>query len=493
MKLKKLLKNIPDVAVRGSREIEITGLCSDSRYVAPGNLFIAKRGLSSDATQHIPEAIDAGAAAILTDLYNPALRHVVQLIAEDVVKIEPLLASEYYRYPDQALFIAGITGTNGKTTSSYMVKHFLDNLQKPCGLIGTIECIIGTNSYKSGYTTPDVITNFKLLREMVTSGCQAAVMEVSSHGLEQKRIGLMEFDVAVFTNLSAEHLDYHLTMDAYALAKRKLFESLNHGTKKKWAVFNADDAHTPLMKEGCHAEILTYGLFSPADITVKDLQHSHEGVKGILMYKQAEEPFELPFIGLHNVYNLLVAVSVALCAGYSLAQIAPLAKTLPSVQGRLERVSNPLGLQIYVDFAHKDIALRTVLEALRKSTSGKIITIFGCGGNRDKLKRPRMAKACEELSDFTIVTSDNPRNEPPEEIIHQILGGFSSLDKVAVEVDRRRAIAHAIELAKPGDAILIAGKGHETQQIFAHTTIPFDDREVAYLICCEKAQLQAAT
>ncbi|MFA6914809.1 MAG: UDP-N-acetylmuramoyl-L-alanyl-D-glutamate--2,6-diaminopimelate ligase [Parachlamydiales bacterium] len=492
MKLKKILKNIPHVLVKGSKEVEITGLCSDSRYVAPGNLFVAKKGISLDGTQYVPEAIDAGAVAILTDLFNPVLRNAVQIIASDVAALEPLLAAEYYKQPDSSLFITGITGTNGKTTSSYMVKHFLDALQKPCGMIGTIECLIGSTSYKSGFTTPDIITNFKLLKEMVASGCQAVVMEVSSHGLEQKRVEQIEFDVGIFTNLSAEHLDYHLTMESYAKAKKKLFQNLNSGDKPKWAVINNDDAHAEFMREGCKAEVITYGLFPPADITAKDIEYSTTGIKGTLAYKNKLEPFELPFIGLHNIYNLLAATSTAICAGYSLEEIAPLAKTINPVQGRLERVPNPLDLQIYVDFAHKDIALRTVLQALRKSVQGRIITVFGCGGNRDKLKRPRMAKVCEELSDFTIVTSDNPRNEPPEEIIHQILEGFTTLDKVTVEVDRTNAIRHAIEMASPGDAILIAGKGHETQQIFAHSTIPFDDREVAYSICCAKAQNQTS-
>lgn len=487
MKLKKLLRNYPDYIVKGSREVEITGLCSDSRCVSPGNLFVAKRGINNDGAQFIPEAVNAGAAAILTDLYDPSLRNIPQILASNVQKAEANLAAEYYMHPDKELFLIGVTGTNGKTTSTYMAKQLLDMLNSPCGLIGTIECIIGETRYRSSLTTPDILTNYKLMREMVAKGCKAAAMEVSSHGLEMDRVENINFDTGIFTNLSPEHLDYHLTMDSYAQAKRKLFEQLGKSEKNSAAVINWDDAYAPFMAEKCDVPVLSYGVFSRSDLQARDIKFRISGIEGCLVHKNTQAPFYLPLLGMHNIYNFLAAAAACLTAGYSIEEIASLAKELKPVRGRLEQVSNLLGLQIFVDFAHKDVALRTVLEALRASCKGRVITVFGCGGNRDRLKRPRMARVSEELSDITIVTSDNPRNEPPEQIIQEILTGFSSLDNVIVQVDRRQAIAQAIELAGPEDVILIAGKGHEDQQIFAHTTIPFDDRLVAREICEAKA------
>lgn len=487
MKLKKLLRNYPDYVIKGSKEVEITGLCSDSRCVSPGNLFIAKKGLNIDGAQYIPQAISAGAVAVLTDLYNPSEKNIPQIIVSNIQQAEADLAAEYYQHPGDSLFLVGVTGTNGKTTSSYMVKQLLDKLQMPCGLIGTIECIVGETRYRSGLTTPDVITNFKLLREMVLKDCKAAVMEVSSHGLEMQRVANIHYDVGIFTNLSPEHLDYHLTMESYAAAKKKLFDGLKKGSKHAVAVINVDDAHAQYMSEHCQAPVLTYGVFSKADLKAENISYQPHGISGNLTYHGESVPFNMPLVGIHNVYNLLAATSACLIAGFKLQDIASHAESLRPVKGRLEKVANPLDLQIYVDFAHKDVALRTVLEALRNSCNGKLISVFGCGGNRDKLKRPRMARVSEELADITIVTSDNPRSEPPEKIIQEILTGFSSLDNVIVETDRRKAIAQAIELAGPEDAILIAGKGHEDQQIFAHSTIPFDDAHIALELCQSKA------
>lgn len=487
VKLKKLIKNLTGIDVRGSKEIEISGLCSDSRCVSPGNLFIAKRGSTYDGTQCIPQALNAGAVAVLTDLYNPVLKNTAQLIAGDVVLAEALLAAEYYQQPDKSLMLIGITGTNGKTTASYMVKYFLDNLKGPCGLIGTIECLIGDDRYQTGLTTPDIITNYKLLKEMVRQGCSSAVMEVSSHALEQRRVENIAFDAVIFTNLSPEHLDYHATMENYAAAKRKLFHRIEN-KDSGFAIVNKDSEYAEYILSDSPLKVLTYGLHRSADLCASDLAADASGMRGFIQYKQKTVPFRMLHRGIHNVYNLLAAMAVPLIAGYSLEEICQLAAKLPPVRGRLEFVSNPLGLQIAVDFAHKEIALRSVLEAIRASCKGRVITVFGCGGNRDPYKRPKMAKISEELSDISIITSDNPRTEPPDQIIKEILAGFTSLERVIIEPDRHKAIAAAIDLAQPEDIILIAGKGHEEQQIFAHTTIPFNDKTVAYQLCCEKMQ-----
>lgn len=489
MKLKKLLKDIPVKQIKGSKEIEITGVCSNSKLVAPGNLFIAKKGLIDDGAQFIPEAITGGAVAVVTDIYNPTLKNVTQIIHPDVNTIEGLIAAHYYQFAGNELFMVGVTGTNGKTTTSYLIKHLLDRLNSTCGLIGTIEYIIGQHRYQATRTTPDVTSNHKMLREMVLQDCKAAVMEVTSHALMQGRVQNIDFDVGIFTNLTLDHLDYHQTMDNYCEAKNKLFRSLNPDKNKKkkgippMAIVNADSPWVGKMTEGCKAKIFTYGIESQADLRATDIRLTSSGTVFNLNYKNQQLKCHWPLIGRFNVYNCLAATSVGLMRNEPLEKIISILECFPSVPGRLEAVPNELGLKIYVDFAHSDDALANVLECLGELKTGRIITVFGCGGDRDNTKRPKMAKVCEELADFSIVTSDNPRSEDPESICRMILQGFKQKDSYIVELDRRCAIEKAIEMATPDDIILIAGKGHETYQIFAHKTIEFDDRKIAAQIC----------
>lgn len=497
MKLKKLLKDIPIQNVKGSKEIEITGICVNSKLVAPGSLFIAKRGSSSDGTQYIPEAISAGAVAILTDIYDPSLKDVTQLIHPDVHTMEATLAAHYYQFASSQLFMVGITGTNGKTTTSFLLKHLLDQFEGPCGLIGTIEYIIGQHRYQALRTTPDVSSNHKMLREMVLQHCRSAVMEVTSHALDQGRVQHIEFDVGLFTNLSVDHLDYHETMEDYCLAKTKLFTSLqNKKTNKpfiKTAIVNADSPWHARMLEGCSANVITYGIDNKADLYASDIQLTGHGTQFTMTYKNKTVTCSSPLVGRFNVYNVLAASAVALCRFVSLDAIAATIATFSGVPGRLESVPNPLGLKIYVDFAHSDDALTNVLDCLNELKQGRIITVFGCGGDRDQSKRSLMAQACEALSDISIVTSDNPRSEDPVEIARQVVKGFRRQDSYVVELDRYIAIEKAIEMANPEDIILIAGKGHEPYQIFAHKIIEFDDRKVTSQICQRKhTQLQAS-
>ncbi|MBA3958115.1 MAG: UDP-N-acetylmuramoyl-L-alanyl-D-glutamate--2,6-diaminopimelate ligase [Parachlamydiaceae bacterium] len=492
MKLKKLLKDIPIKQVKGPKDAEITGICVNSKLVAPGNLFIAKKGRSDDGSHYIPEAISAGASAILTDMYDPSLKDITQLIHPDVTAMEGLFAANYYQFASDSLFMVGITGTNGKTTTSFLVKHLLDNLHGPCGLIGTIEYIIGQQRYQATRTTPDVSTNHKMLREMVNHECRSAVMEVTSHALDQGRVQHIEFDVAVFTNLTVDHLDYHQTMDSYCIAKNKLFSTLkndktNRKKNAKTAVVNADSLWHTKMLENCHAQVLTYGIESNADLRATDIHMTGNGTELKLHYKGQVLTCHSPLVGRFNVYNVLAATGVAISKGASLQQIVPLISSFSSVAGRLETVRNELGLKIYVDFAHSDDALTNVLECLHEiKAGGKIITVFGCGGDRDQTKRPRMAQAAEALSDVCIVTTDNPRSEDPSEIIRQIVKGFKSKDRYVIELDRHAAISKAIDMASPNDLILLAGKGHEPYQVFSHKIIEFDDRKVAAQICKQK-------
>ena len=494
MKLKKLLKDIPIQTFKGSKEIDITGVCSNSKLVSPGNLFVAKKGRVQDGTQYIPEAIAAGAVAVLTDIYDPSFKNVAQLVHSDVSSIEAMLSAAYYQHPSDELFMVGITGTNGKTTTTFLVKHLLDKIHMPCGLIGTIEYIIGQHRYQATRTTPDVTTNQKMLREMILQGCNAAVMEVTSHALDQGRVSHIDYDVAIFTNLTLDHLDYHQTMEDYCLAKNKLFRSLDSNKKKqgknvpKMAIINRDSPWTPRILEGCKAPVFTYGIMSPADLRATNINLGPLGTDFDILYQARTYKCHLPLIGRFNVYNCLAAISVGLVRQVPIGDLIEIMRTAPFVPGRLQRVPNPLGLKIFVDFAHSDDALTNVLECLQELKKGRLITIFGCGGDRDKSKRPKMAQASEELSDISIVTSDNPRSEDPGVIAHEVIQGFTKPNKFMVELDRRMAIEKAIDMATPDDMILIAGKGHEPYQIFAHKTIEFDDAKVAAQLCEQKAR-----
>lgn len=493
MKLKKLFRNIKEVEIKGSKELEITGLCSNSKLVAPGNLFIAKKGLVDDGVRYISEAIAAGATAVLTDMYDPSRKEIVQIITPSPAAVEGELAKEFYQDPSSSLFMVGITGTNGKTTTAFLVKHLLDKLLGQTGLIGTIEYIIGKQRYQATRTTPDVLSNQKMLREMCLQGCKAAVMEVTSHALVQGRVNRIEFDVAILTNLSLDHLDYHNTMEAYADAKNLLFR--NHlrkdgekkGLQPSCAVVNVDNAWSERILKGCPSRFLTYGLIGDADLKASSINLTPRGSSFLLNFEGHKYPCEIPLVGRFNIYNVLASVAALIAGGYSLEKIVPLLKELPLIPGRLQPVPNDLGLQIFVDFAHSDDALQNVLETLTEFKEGKVTTIFGCGGDRDASKRPKMAQVAEQFSDLTIVTSDNPRSEDPEAICREILRGFAKADSFAVELDRKRAIEKAIEQSQPKDIILIAGKGHEAYQIFAHKTIEFDDEKIASELCRQKS------
>jgi UDP-N-acetylmuramoyl-L-alanyl-D-glutamate--2,6-diaminopimelate ligase len=482
MKIKQLIKDLPQISCKGSKELEITGITSHSKQVAPGNLFIAKRGKTFDGHTFIPEIIKAGAHAILTDLYDPSLRGLTQLVTPNIDEVEGELAATFAQHPSEKLLMIGVTGTSGKTTTSYAIRHLLETTGHSTGLIGTIEYIAGDVRYIASRTTPDVVANQKMLREMVRSGCTACVMEVTSHALEQKRVNSIEFDIAVFTNLTHEHLDYHSNMENYFHAKKKLFTSLKNKSQKnfaKTAIFNADSPWAERMQEGCPAKTFTFGIENRADLQAKEISFTSLGSSFIAEHQGKQTQFFWPLAGRFNVYNALAAISVGIVKGLTLEDIAKALASFESAPGRLERVENSANLNIYVDYAHKEDALSNVLKTLRECTKGKIITVFGCGGDRDREKRPKMAKVAEELSDVVIVTSDNPRSEKPEDIAKEIQTGFLHPARHLVELDRKKAIEYAIEKTSPEDILLIAGKGHETKQYFQYEILDFDDRIVA--------------
>ena len=451
MKLKSLIQGI-SCEVKGSKEVLITGLSTDSRTVSPGNLFIAKKGLSNDGTQFIQQALNAGASAVVTDIFDPFLK-LTQVILPAPQEVEARLAARYYANPSKDLYVVGVTGTKGKTTTSYLIKHVLDELGLYSGLIGTVETIIGETRFFSTLTTHDVISNQKWLKEMVQKGCKGAVLEVSSHGLSQGRVDEIEFNLGVFTNLTPDHLDYHASIADYAGAKRKLFEKAQKG------IFNADSP----WKMGCG---FTFGIEKGdlrAEKIVLGSTETHFFIDNV--------PFILPMIGRFNIYNALAAIAVGVEKGASLPLLSEILSKFSSVPARLERIGN-----VFIDFAHTGEALENVLSTLREIAKGKLIVVFGCGGNRDPLRRANMAKAAEKWADVAIVTNDNPRKESPEQIAEEIVKAFARVP--LVELDRRCAIKMAIEMAGKDDLILIAGKGHERVQIFAHQTIPFEDAQV---------------
>lgn len=472
MKLRQLLKELSAIAVRGSKEVEITGVTSHSQSVAPGNLFVAKGG----GSRYIPQAISSGAVAILTDIYDPFLNHVVQVIHPDVQALEPLLGGRFYRFPSKELFLVGLTGTNGKTTTLYLISHILREVGINSGLIGSIERKILDKVLPASLNTPDLFTTQKLLREMVDCGLKVASMEVSSHGLVQKRVEGLDFDVAVFTNLTQDHLDYHGTMEAYGQAKALLFQKL--GSKNKWAVVNADDPVSSRMLASCSARVITYGIES-GTLRARSVKLTPKGIWFVVTNDHQSAEVSCPLIGRFNVYNCLSAIGVGLAYGLELKQCCRALASFFSVPGRMERVPNAKGVYVFVDYSHTEDSLKNALLTLRELRGGRIFTVFGCGGDRDRDKRPKMGRLAEELSDCVVITSDNPRSEDPRSILRDIQSGLKHPEKAHLEVRRKEAIHYALTQARKGDIVLIAGKGHETYQVFAKETVPFDDRLVA--------------
>lgn len=492
MRLNQILQDISNITFIGSQEAEITGVSAHSKEVKPGDLFIARRGEKHDASSYLHEAVAAGAAALITPHCDKTLSHIPQIIHNDPSVIEGQIAANFYGHPSDDLFMVGITGTSGKTTTSFMVKYLLNCCYGLTGVVGTVEIDTGKEKTKATLTTPDALTNQRLLRRMKENGCRACAMEVSSHALMQGRTKGVDFDVAIFTNLSEEHLDYHRTMEEYGRAKKRLFDGLGREESRKknqkWAVVSADSPHTPFMLEDCLANVITYGTKEGSDLQATDVV-LHSGYTDLtLRYAKKEMKVQLSSVGLFNVLNCLAAIATLLTQQIPLEAIVPHLSSLPQAPGRLQRVPNTLGLEIFVDYAHKPDALHNVLQTLKntKKAHQKLIVVFGCGGERDRFKRPMMANICQQFADTTIVTSDNPRGEEPSDICKEIISGFSPFAVYSLELDRKKAIQKAIELAAAGDIVVVAGKGHETGQIFATHTLPFCDCDVIAEVCRQK-------
>jgi UDP-N-acetylmuramoyl-L-alanyl-D-glutamate--2,6-diaminopimelate ligase len=477
MHLRSLIQVLSPKTLEGTLDREITGIAYDSRRVMPGMLFVAITGRNQDGHRYIPAAIERGAVAVVCERNGFLPQRAAKIIVSSAREALAQASAAFYQHPSRRLKIAGITGTNGKTTVSFILKKMLETAGRRSGLIGTVRYEIGDRMIPANRTTPEALELQQMLSQMVRAGCHACVMEVSSHALDQKRVLGVRFGAAVFTNLTRDHLDYHGSMEEYYRSKRQLFHYLEGGGPSR-AVINLDDPYgARLAAEISPPPQFTYGFGAAAALRAADLQLGRSGTQMTVLTREGSFQCRVPLIGRHNVYNTLAAVGAALALGVEIPAIQEALRSMEAVPGRLESVSlgQPFGL--FVDYAHTDDALRNVLATLREITSGRLLLVFGCGGNRDPGKRPKMGRAAAEMADFTIITTDNPRQEQPGLIAAQIEAGFSGISSAfQIELDRGRAIEQIVRLAQPGDNVLIAGKGHETYQEFENTIIPFDDR-----------------
>ena len=495
VKLSFLLQTIAVKRFVGPEDQIIDSIHHDSRSVTPGGLFVAIHGHRCDGYAYIEEAIEKGAAAVLTEKQwlGPPSISVAQV--ENARLALAAASSAFYGNPSRELCMIGITGTNGKTTTAYFIESVLNAAGFKVGVIGTINYRFGGQSYTSPVTTPESLDLMRMVREMADSGITHVVLEVSSHALDLHRTAFCELDVGVFTNLSRDHLDYHGDMETYWQCKRKLcVEQLEVGSKRgrTAAVTNWDDPRGKELYAEVSVPCLRTGLSEEPEIRAQNINLTIEGTSGRVQTPKGDFDFTSYLVGNHNVYNILSATGVAMTLGISLETVQQGIKDLEGVPGRLESVANDLGLSVFVDYAHTPDALENVLGVLRGLTSGRMITIFGCGGDRDRDKRPMMGATAGRLSDLVVLTSDNPRTESPEVILAAIVAGTASFQShqyeprelakgfetrgYVVEPNRRKAIALGLGAARPGDTVIIAGKGHETYQIIGETTMPFDDR-----------------
>jgi UDP-N-acetylmuramoyl-L-alanyl-D-glutamate--2,6-diaminopimelate ligase len=480
MKLDALLSQVPIVKADGPTDRDITNLTYDSRRVKPGTLFFALKGEKVDGSAFIDAAIAAGAEAIVSE--NTSIKtRATNIVVLDARNAMADFAAAYFQHPARALKIAGVTGTNGKTTTAFLIKHICEAAMLRCGLLGTVRYEIGDRVLPAARTTPESLDVHDLLWQMRSAGCKACAMEVSSHALMQARVRGVEFDAAVFTNLTQDHLDYHKTMEAYFEAKSRMFSELAAQPKKKGkAIINLDDRYGAMLVQrfGKEIPIVTYGVGVHADFRASNVRIDFHGTSYQLDAGGRSYLVRLPLIGQFNVYNSLAALAAANAMGVDVRSAVLALATALAVPGRLEAVPAQRQFRVFVDYAHTDDALLNVIKTCRELNPGRLIVVFGCGGSRDKTKRPRMGAVVDQHADYAIVTSDNPRKEEPLAIIEDIKPGLRR-GNYEVIVDRREAIFKAVAMAQPRDIILIAGKGHENYQEFADRTVPFDDVAVA--------------
>ncbi|MBR6858059.1 MAG: UDP-N-acetylmuramoyl-L-alanyl-D-glutamate--2,6-diaminopimelate ligase [Bacteroidales bacterium] len=486
MKLNAIIQDIGAVETRGTLDIDITAITSDSREVVPGSLFFAVRGFASDGHRYIPQALEKGAAAVVCEeipghaqddgsamggTEQPSATFIKVTDSRHAVA---LAADAFYGHPSRQLTLVGITGTNGKTTTVTLLYRLFKALGHPSGLLSTIANYVDDKRLETANTTADPITINRLLAEMVEAGCGYCFMEVSSIGVEQERVAGLHFAAGIFSNLTHDHLDYHKTFAEYLRCKKLFFDNL---PKTAFAIINVDDKNGPVMVQNTAAKVVTYACKRPADHTARILE---QGFEGMLLRIDGKETWSR-LVGAHNAYNLLAIYTTAVCLGTEPEEVLVALSNLQSAPGRLETVRGPRDLAVVIDYAHTPDALENVLTTLRDvAPERQLICLFGCGGDRDKTKRPEMAQVAERLADRLVVTSDNARTEDPEAILADIRTGLSTvgLAKSIFITDRREAIRTAILTAPESATILLAGKGHEDYQIIGHEKLHFDEKEI---------------
>lgn len=475
MKLESLIKNIDYKIICGTVETEVNAVRYDSRKVEAGDLFVCITGFQTDGHKYAESAVKKGASVIVAEHVVEGIENegITVIITENTRRALASISAAYYDYPSEKINVIGVTGTNGKTTTTYLIKTIYDSLGYKTGVVGTIGNMIGDKMLHADRTTPESLELQELFAEMSECGVTNAVMEVSSHSLSLDRVAGVKYSTAVFTNLTQDHLDYHKTMENYMKAKGILF------TMADKAVINIDDEAGEYMRSVSSGKVLTTGIDrEDADLRAENISITAEGVSYTLDYEGKQYPVKLNIPGRFSIYNSLGAIGACLLNGVSMEEIIKGLSLNKGVPGRFQSVPNNLGITVIVDYAHTPDGLENILETAHEFAKGRIITVFGCGGDRDRTKRPLMAEIVGKLSDFAIITSDNPRTEDPEAILNDVeVGMIPTKCPYHKIVDRREAINEAVRMAEKDDVVIIAGKGHEDYQIFADRTIHFDDVE----------------
>ncbi len=481
MKLNDLLKNIEVLKIEGNAGIDVSNVVYDSRKAIAGCIFAAVKGVKADGNIFIEMAVEKGAVAVLhQDYEGPRSNGVTYIRVPDARRAMALAAANLHGHPSSRLKLIGITGTNGKTTTSYLIKSVIESAGGKAGLLGTISYVLGEEKIDAPNTTPESVDLQEYLNRMVEAGAGFAVLEVSSHAVSLDRIAGCEFAVKVFTNFTQDHLDFHGTMDEYYSAKKELFTGYDGAN-----IINLDDPRGVDLASSSKGRTLTYAINERADIRATDINLGPSGLSFVMDTPEGVVKIISPLVGRHNVYNILAAAGACIAAGISPSEVASGIAGMREVPGRLEKIDAGQDFVVLVDYAHTEDALERVLVTAREFTKGRLITVFGCGGDRDKTKRPLMGRVAARLSDMVVLTSDNPRTEPPNEILAQAEAGIieegskSKGDGYFILEDRAESIDFAIGAARPDDTVLIAGKGHEDYQIIGERKFHFDDRESA--------------
>ncbi len=485
--LKELLQSLPDAEIHGDADQNIAAVNYDSREVQPGSAFVCILGVARDGHEFAAAAVERGATVVVAQNREAVAdlpAHVTRVFVPDTRRALAMMACEFYGHPSREMMLVGVTGTNGKTTIAHLVADLLrESGLKSVGIIGTLGAKAEKTYYDTGRTTPESLDLQRLLAEFLDGGTEAVVMEVSSHALALQRVAGCCFDAGIFSNLTQDHLDFHGDMEDYFAAKTLLFTDVAHESeeyKSFGAVFNADDRYGRRLAEiASDIPSITYGIENEAHVKAEAVHLTPAGSAFVAKTSGGDIPFDLQIPGRFNVLNALAAIGYGLLKNMPAAQIQSALNRAHAPEGRMESIDEGQEFFVAVDYAHTPDGLKNVLATVREFTPGRLICVFGCGGDRDRTKRPQMGAIAASLSDVVVVTSDNPRTEDPNRIIDDILAGTSgSHAQVQVEVDRREAIERAVSLARKGDFVVIAGKGHETYQIFKERTIHFDDREV---------------